>query len=148
MSKLVLWFRIAKKYRPLFSLELQWLDLQILPEGSDPNAGDRVLPPKEVKQTIPAKISPELPAWLEVDAIVVLTDAAKEKYRRMRFEEDLIIGAWQVKAIQAPSPTIGGGLSRRCIVRSLVRNTREQKNFDMTELRLPKPFDYQERTSD
>jgi hypothetical protein len=39
MSKLVLWLRIARKYRPLFSLELQWLDLQILPDGHDPNAG-------------------------------------------------------------------------------------------------------------
>jgi hypothetical protein len=141
MSKLVLWLRIARKYRPLFSLELQWLDLQILPEGNDPNAGDRVLPPKEVKEAIAAKISPELPAWLEVDTVVILTDTAKEKYIKSKFEPDLIRGAWQVKTIQF-------GLEPRALVRSLVSKTKNMKSFLVEELRLPEPPDYQERASD
>lgn len=53
MSKLVLWLRIARKYRPLFALEMKWLDLQILPDGDDPNgAKGQLVQPQEVKAEI------------------------------------------------------------------------------------------------
>ena len=90
MSKLVLWLRIARKYRPLFALEMKWLDLQILPDGDDPNGTKgQLVQQQEVKVADKGGlISPKK------GDVVMLRDSFIAKHPGIPAE--LLYGAWVI----------------------------------------------------
>ncbi len=92
MSKLVLWLRIARKYRPLFALEMQWLDLQILPDGHDPNGAKvQLVQQQEVK----AEDAEDLISPKKGD-VVMLRDSFVQAHPGISAE--ILYGVWIVVA--------------------------------------------------